>query len=91
MTMFKNSPDAFVMEKVSENFEFLTGVRLPELKKKGMTHVDGNTVADHFAGGPKFVHMVIFFQAFTEAKARGLLTPVEVEKCDALVAVLSEA
>lgn len=88
--MFEASTDQFVTEKVRENFAFLTGEARPTLKKPGTTHVDGNTIEDHFVGGSSFLHRVIFFGAFTEAKRRGILNAVEVAMCEEVIAILSE-
>lgn len=90
MTKFASAPDAFVVEKVRENFAFLTGERMPELKKQ-VTHIDGNTVEDHFKGGASFAHMVIFNLAVAEAKKRNLLNAVEVTLCDEVLKIMKEA
>lgn len=87
-SMMKNQPDAFVVEKVRENFEFLTGMRLPRSKGKSKNS-DGITPEQWFHQ-LSFVHAMLFMQSFREAEARGLLNVAELAAGREVMAVLSE-
>lgn len=74
-TIFKNTPDAFVREKVESNFRFLTGEARP-MSKGTNKNADGITDEMWFHE-LSWVHCFIFCQAFHEATARGLFNTVE--------------
>lgn len=84
---FDSLPADFVIQKVRENFMFLSGQEIPTPKSKTKnTETDPNKLFHEMS----FVHLVIFSQAFDAAKRRGLLNKVEVELGDVLIATAKE-
>lgn len=87
-TIFKNVEDAFIIEKVSENFSFLTGESRPEVKGKSKN--DEAITPEMWFHELSWVHCFIFCQAFHEATARGILNKVEQEMAQECFDIICE-
>ena len=87
MTIFSSAfMDEQVREQMNSNFSFLTGSSRPMVKSKGKNAED--ITPEMWFRELSWVHCFIFCQAFHEAVARGIVSPIEKAMGEQLIAMM---
>lgn len=86
---FTGASDAFLVEKVRENFLFLTTDERPAAKGKSKN--DDSVTPEDWFRELSWMNMMIFMHAAPEAMRRGLLNAVEVGHCNVVLEMIKEA